>query len=169
MNSLAWTMECMEYTGYTCNLKTYSKSYTLNNCVPSKPEDMFIIQDLQEAFVPQKQWERVQELRENRHRHTKAERLKLFSGLLFCADCSIKLYFATCKNFEGNQDHYVCSQYKSGRGDSSAHYIREDVLQEIVLVHIQAVNEYVRHDVEGFEEEWVKNEEEMDGNMDSFL
>lgn len=31
------------------------------------------------------------------------------------------------------QDHYVCSNYKSGRGTCSAHYIREDVLREQVL------------------------------------
>ena len=46
-----------------------------------------------------------------------------------------------------------CSKYKSGRGDCSAHYIREDVLRELVLERIQAVNEYIRGDVEGFQEE----------------
>ena len=117
---------------------------------------MFIIPDTQEALVPQKQWERVQTLRENRRRPAKAERQGLFSGLLFCADCGSKLHFATCKSFEGKQDHYVCSKYKSGRGDCSAHYIREDVLREIVQERIQAVNEYVRRDVEGFEEEWFR-------------
>ena len=50
---------------------------------------------------------------------------------------------------------YVCSKYKSGRGDCSAHYIREDVLRELVLERIQAVNEYIRGDVEGFQEEWL--------------
>ena len=48
-----------------------------------------------------------------------------------------------------------CSKYKSGRGDCSAHYIREDVLRELVLERIQAVNEYIRGDVEGFQEEWL--------------
>lgn len=79
----------------------------------------------------------------------------MFSGLLFCPDCGNKLHFATCKNFDGKQDHYVCSSYKSGRGTCSAHYIREDVLRELVLERIQAVNEYIRGDVEGFQEEWL--------------
>ena len=43
------------------------------------------------------------------------------------------MHFATCKSFDGKQDHYVCSSYKSGRGTCSAHYIREDVLRELVL------------------------------------
>ena len=61
----------------------------------------------------------------------------------------------TCKGFEGKQDHYRCSKYKSGRGECSAHYIREDVLRELVQERIQAVNEYIRSDVEGFQEEWL--------------
>ena len=117
---------------------------------------MFIVPDTQEAIVSQAQWDRVQELRKNKRRPAKAERQGLFSGLLYCADCGGKLHFATCKSFEGKQDHYVCSKYKSGRGDCSAHYIREDVLRELVLERIQAVNEYIRGDVEGFQEEWLQ-------------
>ena len=105
--------------------------------------------------MSQAQWDRVQELRKNKRRPAKAERQGLFSGLLYCADCGGKLHFATCKSFEGKQDHYVCSKYKSGRGDCSAHYIREDVLRELVLERIQAVNAYIRSDVEGFQEEWL--------------
>jgi len=60
-----------------------------------------------------------------------------------------------CKSFEGKQDHYVCSKYKSGCGDCSANYIREDVLRELVPERIQVVNKYIRGDVEGFQEEWL--------------
>ena len=60
------------------------------------------------------------------------------------------------KSFEGKQDHYVCNNYKSNRGTCTAHYIREDVLREIVLERIRAVNEYIRSDVDGFQEEWLQ-------------
>ncbi len=116
---------------------------------------MFIVPDTQEAIVSQAQWDRVQELRKNKRRPVKAERQGLFSGLLFCPDCGNKLHFATCKSFDGKQDHYRCSKYKSGRGECSAHYIREDVLWELVQERIQAVNAYIRSDVEGFQEEWL--------------
>ena len=144
-----------EYCGDIVNFKTYSKSYKLKKRIPNAIEDMCIFPDTQEAIVSQAQWDRVQELRKNKRRPTKAERQGLFSGLLFCPDCGNKLHFATCKNFDGKQDHYVCSSYKSGRGTCSAHYIREDVLRELVLERIQAVNEYIRDDVEGFQEEWL--------------
>lgn len=148
-------LERMEYTGCTCNFKTYSKSYKLKKRIPNTLEDMFILPDTQEAIVPKEQWDRVQELRKHKRRMTKAERQGLFSGLVVCADCGSKLHFATCKNFEGRQDHYVCAKYKSGRGTCSAHYIREDVLRDVVLERIRAVTEYIRADVEGFQEEWL--------------
>ena len=148
-------LERMEYTGCTCNFKTYSKSYKLKKRIPNALEDMFILPDTQEAIVPKEQWDRVQELRQHKRRMTKAERQGLFSGLVVCADCGSKLHFATCKNFEGRQDHYICAKYKSGRGTCSAHYIREDVLRDVVLERIRAVTEYIRADVEGFQEEWL--------------
>ena len=116
----------------------------LKKRIPNEAENMFIVPDTQEAIVSQAQWDRVQELRKNKRRPVKAERQGLFAGLVYCADCGSKLHFATCKGFEGKQDHY-----------RSAHYIREDVLRELVLERIQAVNAYIRSDVEGFQEEWL--------------
>lgn len=154
-NSIVGILERPEYTGCTVNFKTYSKSYKLKKRLPNDPENMFILPDTQEPIIPQEQWDRVQELRKNKRRPVKAERQGFFSGLLFCADCGSKLHFATCKSFGSKQDHYVCSNYKSNRGTCTAHYIREDVLREIVLERIQAVNAYIRKDVEGFQEQWL--------------
>ena len=154
--SIVAILERQEYTGCTCNFKTYSKSYKLKKRIPNEPEDMFYLPDTQEAIVSQAQFDRVQELRKNKRRPVKAERQGLFSGLLFCADCGSKLHFATSKRFEGKQDRYVCCHYKSNRGTCTAHYIREDVLREIVLERIRAVNEYIRDDVDAFQEEWLQ-------------
>ena len=154
--SVAGILERMEYTGCTCNFKTYSKSYKLKKRIPNEPENMFYLPDTQEAIVSQAQFDRVQELRKNKRRPAKAERQGLFSGLLFCADCGGKLNFVTSKSFEGKQDHYVCNHYKSNRGTCTAHYIREDTLRDIVLERIRAVNEYIRNDVDGFQEEWLQ-------------
>ena len=92
----------------------------------------------------------------NKRRPTKADRQGLFSGLLFCLDCGNKLHFATCKSFDGKQDHYVCSSYKSNRGTCTAHYILEETLRDLVLERIWAVCDYIRSDVDGFQEEWLQ-------------
>ena len=124
--SIVGILERQEYTGCTCNFKTYSKSYKLKKRIPNEAENMFIVPDTQEAIISQAQWDRVQELRKNKRRPVKAERQGLFAGPVYCAGCGSKLHFATCKGFEGKQYHYRCSKYKSGRGECSAHYIRED-------------------------------------------
>ena len=159
-NSVVGILERIEYTGCTCNFKTYSKSFKLKKRLPNAPENMYILEDTQEAIITKVQWDRVQQLRQNKRRPAKAERQGLFSGLLFCADCGNKLHFATCKSFEGKQDHYVCSSYKSNRGTCSAHYIREDTLRDLVLERILAVNAYIRSDVYGFKEEWLRCRQE---------
>ena len=100
-------LERIEYTGCTCNFKTYSRSYKLKKRIPNAIEDMCIFPDTQEAIVSQAQWDRVQELRKNKRRPTKAERQGLFSGLLFCPDCGNKLHFAACKSFDGKRRQKV--------------------------------------------------------------
>ena len=53
-------------------------------------------------------------------------------------------------------DHYLCSIYQNACGKCSCHYIREAALREVVLERIRAVTDFVRQDVEGFQEEWLK-------------
>ena len=76
----------------------------------------------------------------------------MFSGLVFCADCGSKLHFATCKSFDGSQDHYRCARYKSNTGDCTAHFIREEVLRKIVLNRIFAVTAMFYEDITAFME-----------------
>lgn len=154
--SVAAIWERMEYTGCVCNFKTHSKSYKLKKRIPNAAEDMFILPDTQEAIISKEQWYRAQELRQCRRRPAKAERQGIFSGLVYCADCSGRLHFATCKNTDSRQDRYICSKYKSGRGTCTAHYIREDVMRRVVLERIRTVTAYVRSDVESFQKEWLQ-------------
>ncbi len=106
--SIVAILERMEYTGCTCNFKTFSKSYKLKKRIPNQVEDMFIVEDTQEAIIPKEQWDRVQELRKQRHRTIQqAEREGFFTSLLVCADCGSRMHFCTCKSYEGKQDHYI--------------------------------------------------------------
>ena len=93
--SIVAILERMEYTGCTCNFKTFSKSYKLKKRIPNQVEDMFIVEDTQEAIVPKEQWGRVQELRKQRHRTIqRAEREGFFTSLLVCADCGSRMHFS---------------------------------------------------------------------------
>ena len=138
-NSVAGILARMDYCGHTVSFKTFSKSHKLKKRIETPKEQLAIFRNTHEAIVDDEVWERVQELRKHKRRPTKAERQGLFSGLVFCADCESKLHFATCKSFDGSQDHYRCSKYKSNTGTCTAHFIREEVLKSIVIKRIFAV------------------------------
>lgn len=135
-NSIVGILERMDYCGHTVNFKSYSKSHKLKKRIPTIKEQQAIFRNTHEAIIEEAVFERVQELRANKRRPTKAERQGLFSGLVYCADCGSKLHFATCKSFNDSQDHYRCAKYKSNTGSCTAHFIREETLKAIVRQRI---------------------------------
>ena len=134
----------IEYLGHMVNFKTYRKSYKSKVKLDNPKENWVIYENVHDAIVTKEQFDRVQELRENKRRNTKNGKTSLFSGLLRCADCDAKLYFCTAKHFEPKQDHFVCSNYKSNTGTCSAHFIRDEALNRIVLHHLQNVLLFAR-------------------------
>ena len=149
--SVAGILERMEYTGCTCNFKTYSKSHKLKKRLQNTPENYRIFPNTQSAIIEEKVFERVQGLRANKRRPTKTGRQGLFSGLLYCADCGEKLYFCTTNSFSPKQEHYVCSNYKSNTGTCSAHFIREETLTLFVRQRIFDVTAMFFDDIQGFQ------------------
>ncbi len=143
-------LERMEYTGCTVNFKGYKKSYKSKKRVQNPPEKWKVFPDTHPAIIDRETWDRVQELRKNKRRPTKTGKRGLFSGLAYCADCMSKLYFCTAHTMTENQDHYVCSNYKSNTGSCSIHFIRERVLTDLVLAHLQATIAYVQADEDAF-------------------
>ena len=161
--SIAGILERPEYTGCTVNFKTYSKSHKLKKRIHNDPENYRIFPNTQQAIIHEKVWERVQELRANKRRPAKTGKHGLFSGLLYCADCGEKLYFCTTNSFSPNQDHYVCSNYKSNTGTCSAHFIREETLKKFMLQRIFDVTALFFDDASSFLETVQKQRfEEME-------
>ena len=151
-STIVGILERMDYCGHTVNFKSYSKSHKLKKRIPTTKEQQSIFYDTHEAIVEDAVFERVQELRANKRRPTKADRQGLFSGLVYCADCGSKLHFATCKSFNGSQDHYRCAKYKSNTGSCTAHFIREEVLKQIVWSRIFDVTALFFDDIIAFKE-----------------
>ena len=151
-STIVAVLERMDYCGHTVNFKSYSKSHKLKKRIPTTKEQQAVFYNTHEAIVEDAVFERVQELRANKRRPTKAERQGLFSGLVYCADCGSKLHFATCKSFNGSQDHYRCAKYKSNTGSCTAHFIREEVLKQIVWGRIFDVTALFFDDIMAFRE-----------------
>lgn len=67
-----------------------------------------------------------------------------FASLLYCPDCGAKLHLCTAKSLKPNQEFYRCANYNSGRGTCKIHYIRNVVLEKIVLEAVSSLADYVR-------------------------
>ena len=133
-----------QYTGCTVNFMTTTVSYKVHKTVYKPKDEWQIIPNTQPAIIDEDTWKRVQELREHRIRPTATGRTSLFSGKVFCADCGSKLNFCAAKSLNANQEHYRCANYKSGRGSCQIHFIRNVVLEKIVLEAINSLADFVR-------------------------
>ena len=137
-------LENRQYTGCAVNFKSTTVSYKVHKIIHNAVEDYQIIPNMQEPIISEDVWLRVQELRKNRRRPTATGRTSLFSGLVYCPDCGAKLHFAAAKSITRNQEHFRCSNYKSGRGTCTIHFIRDVVLEKIVLEAISDLADFVK-------------------------
>ena len=136
-------LENMVYIGYTVNFKTTVISYKVHRKKPNPREKWQIIPDTHEAIIDKEVFDRVQELRSHRRRHTASGRTSLFSGLVFCGDCGSKMYFGAGKSIKPSQDFFRCSSNKVNKDKCPTHYIRNVVLEQIVLSTIQMAANYI--------------------------
>ncbi len=67
------------------------------------------------AIIKQEVFDKVQEIRQQRHRKTATGKSSPFSGLVFCADCRQKLYYSTTNYFEKRQDFFICSTHRASK------------------------------------------------------
>ena len=126
------------------NFKSTTVSYKVHKVIHNPVEEQPIIPDMQEPIISEEEFERVQELRSHKRRNTRTGRRSLFTGLLYCPDCGAKLHFCAAKSLKPNQEFYRCANYNSGRGTCKIHYIRNIVLEKIVLEAVSSLADYVR-------------------------
>lgn len=144
-------LENRQYTGCAVNFKSTTVSYKVHKVIHNPKEEYQIIPDMQEPIISEEKWLRVQELRENRRRPTATGRTSLFSGLVYCYDCGAKLHFCAAKSLSKNQEFFRCANYKDGRGGTcKIHYIRNVVLEKIVLEAIRNLAEFIRYNEKVF-------------------
>ena len=144
-STIVHILEQREYTGCTVNFKTYTNSIWDKKQRDNPIEKQAIFYNTQPAIIDPDVFEKVQEIRSQRHRRTKTGKAHMFSGLVYCADCKAKMRYCTTQYYEPRQDHYVCANYRSNTGSCSIHFIRAVVLEKMVWEHLKEVIWYVGH------------------------
>ena len=138
-------LERQEYTGCTVNFKTYTNSIWDKKQRETPEENRVVFYNTHPAIIDLATFDKVQEIRQQRHRRSKTGKSHMFSGLVFCADCKARMYYCTTSYFEERQDHFVCGNYRSNTGSCSAHFIRAIVLEQLVWEHLEQVIWFVLH------------------------
>ena len=149
-----------EYCGHTVNFRTERVSFKSKKKLGRPREDWQIFENTHPAIIDQATFDTVQKLRGTPRRIDSLGEANPLTGLLFCADCGAKMYNSrSSKEYydvvnkgrlqrQKTVDHYTCSTHTMSRGafgeNCSAHYIRTEVVREIVLDTIRAVCGSVR-------------------------
>lgn len=145
-------LERMDYLGHTVNFKTHRKSYKQKKKIENDKSEWKIFENTHEPIIDKSTFDIVQKIRENRKRPTKMGEMPMFSGILYCADCGKKLSFHRRVNDPASKHNFVCSNYRSNTHNCSMHYIRNVVVEQLVLENLREVVFYVK----AYEDEFVQ-------------
>lgn len=153
-DTVANILSKQEYCGDTVNFRSTTKSFKNKKKIERPPEEWQIFKNTHPAIIAREVFALVQELRKHRRRPTKSGIVSPFSGLLYCADCGEKLYYSVTNNHKREQAYFFCSSYRKNSEVCSAHYIREKVVEQIVLESMQRI----LLNVQAFEKEFARKQ-----------
>ena len=122
-------LERREYTGCTVNFKTYTNSIWDKKRHLNPVENQAIFPDTHERIIDDDVFEKVQEIRSQRHRMTRTGKSSIFSGMVYCADCGSKMQYGSSNNRDFSQDFFDCSLHKKNGSKCKGHFIRVKVLE----------------------------------------
>lgn len=112
-------------------------------CREFTPQDEWIITlGTHEPLVSQETWELVQKLISARYRPIKSNSEQPFAGITKCEDCGYTLGYSNSHGIE----YYSCCNYRRhGSKVCSSHYVRKDVLEQVVLDDIRKYSKLAKN------------------------
>ena len=138
--------------GSTVNMKYSTKSYKDKRRLEHPREECLVFENTHPALVTQEVWEIVQRVRKNKRRRTKMDEQNKYSGLVVCADCGSTMVLHRAHTMSASYNHFTCRTYKKDGEACTAHYIRECVLDEVVLEDLRRVTAIAREHTREFAE-----------------
>lgn len=143
-------LENGSYVGNTVNGKSMRKSFKIKKRINVSQEEWQIVPNTQEAIIDRETWNLVQKIRQGRRRNVKHNhQIPVLSGHLFCADCRRKLYYVKPPK---QAEYYCCSGFRKRINFCTGHYIRADVVEQLLIRQINDVMKFVSE----YEDEFVR-------------
>lgn len=133
-----------EYMGWKVLNKTGTENYKSKQRKPT-PENRLVFKDAHPQIIDEETWNIVQRLRGTKRRVYKPDgEPNPLTGVLYCADCGAKMYHK--RGASGRPDHphheYVCSGYRHYSKSCTCHYIRVEVVEQLILDAIRRASRY---------------------------
>lgn len=133
-----------EYMGWKVLNKTGTENYKSKQRKPT-PENRLVFKDAHPQIIDEETWNIVQRLRGTKRRVYKSNgEPNPLTGVLYCADCGAKMYHK--RGTSGRPDHphheYVCSGYRHYSKSCTCHYIRVEVVEQLILDAIRRASRY---------------------------
>jgi len=124
------------YEGDMVQLRRTTVSHKNHKEVRKPPSEWVTVKDTHEPIVSRELWQKVNDrLTRNRGKATESGEACCLSGLLVCADCGRKMHLINRKK---GYPAYICNSYSFyGKDVCTAHYIRQDEIESIVLKSIR--------------------------------
>ena len=158
-NSVRKILANREYVGDTVNFKTYSKSNKLKKRLQNNPENILVFENTHEAIIDRKTFDLVQKHFAGRKRPDKQGEVDKFAGYVFCGDCGKRLYLHRGKTIKPENNAFQCGGFQGRTTDCTAHYIRESVLEHVVLTSLKKMTAFAREKPDEFYTMAIENGE----------
>ena len=151
-SAVANLLENEIYLGNTVNYRFSTKSYKDKRKIEHPREECLVFENTHPAIISKEVWDIVQRLRKNKRRPTKMNEQNKYSGLVVCADCGKAMVLHRAHTMSADYNHFTCRTYKKDGEACTAHYIRECILDEIVLEDLRRVTAEAREQPQEFAE-----------------
>lgn len=149
-DTVADMLENEIYLGNTVNMKHSSRSYKDKRRVEHPREECMVFENTHPALVTQEVWDIVQRVRKTKRRRTNMDEQNKYSGLVFCSDCGSNMVLHRAHTMSASYNHFTCRTYKKDGEACTGHYVRECVLDEVVLEDLRRVTAMAREHPEEF-------------------
>ena len=153
--TVSYILARVEYMGHTVNFKTFKTCYRDKHRKQAPKEDWKIFENTHEAIIDKTTWETAQKLRRTIRRGDRNKEPNPLTGLLYCGECGAKMYNERSDGdayHKTPKDNYVCASYRKKTTSCTIHFIRTEIVRDLILDALRNVATYARANKEDFEQ-----------------
>lgn len=153
--TVSYILARVEYMGHTVNFKTFKTCYRDKHRKQAPKEDWKIFENTHEAIIDKTTWETAQKLRRTIRRGDRNKEPNPLTGLLYCGECGAKMYNERSNGdayHKTPKDNYVCASYRKKTTSCTIHFIRSEIVRDLILDALRNVATYARANKGDFEQ-----------------